>query len=239
MIKKNKKAVILAGGFGTRLKSVLKDKPKPMVDVHGKPFLEYQLQELKKAEFLDIILCIGFKSEVISSYFKSGDQLGISLEYSEEKNPLGTAGAIKNAEDLVSNPFLVINGDTFIEMDFQKFFELHNQKKSMFSVALASNNNQTDCGSVRIDKDGRIIDFQENFSLKGNYLVNMGVYIINPLILKYIPKNKKYSLEKELIPDLISKGIECFGFCFKNQFMDIGTPDRLELFKKRKVRGEL
>jgi len=237
MIKKNKKAVILAGGFGTRLQSALKDKPKPMVDVHGKPFLEYQLQELKKAEFSDIILCIGYKSEVISSHFKSGDQLGISIEYSEEKDPLGTAGAIKNAEDLLCNPFLVINGDTFIEMDFQNFFELHTQKNSMFSVSLALNNNQTDCGSVRIDKDGRIINFQENFSLKGDYLVNMGVYIINPLILKYIPKNKKYSLEKELIPDLISKGIECFGFCFNNKFMDIGTPNRLELFKKKKSKG--
>jgi len=231
----NKKAVILAGGFGTRLQTVLKDKPKPMVDIDGKPFLEYQLKELKKAKFSDVILCTGYKSESIESYFKTGEQLGISIEYSEEKVPLGTAGALKNAEYLLRNPFLVMNGDTFIEIDFQNFFTLHIQKKSMFSIALVSNKNQPDCGSVRIDKNGRIKNFEEKKVLKDGHLVNMGVYIIDPVILNYIPKNKEYSLEKELVPDLISKGIKCYGFCFQSLFMDIGTPERLELF--RKTRG--
>lgn len=223
------KAIILAGGFGTRLKKVIKDRPKPMALIAGKPFLEHQIYLLKDHGVKDIVLAVHYMAGNIKSYFGAGNRLGVNITYSEEETPLGTAGAIKKAEKYIDDTFLVLNGDSYSKIDLEKFLNFHKYEKSDASLSLKKCENSSNYGNVII-KDNKIIDFSEKKdSLEG--LINTGIYIFEPSIFDYISPDKKVSLEEEIFPLLAKKG-NLHGYIQEGYFIDIGRPETYKQFKK-------
>ena len=154
--------LILVGGLGTRLREIIKNIPKVMANIKGKPFLEYLIVQLKNYNLNDIILCTGHLKEKIENYFGNGNHLGVNIVYSEELKPLGTGGAIKLAESLVkSDDFIVMNGDSFFDIDLYKLINYHLDKKALATMALAKVKDIRRFGVVKIDKDSKIKSFFE------------------------------------------------------------------------------
>ena len=188
--------VILCGGLGTRLQSVLKDKPKPMADFSDRPFLELLIDYVGSFGFQRFILCTGHKGESIQDYFENKND-GKSYNISQEPSPLGTAGAIKYAEPLIdSNIFLAMNGDSFCEIDLISFMLFHYSKEALISVALASMEDASDYGGVTMGENDKIINFDEKKDTPSSGWVNAGVYIFDKSILNRIPPDKRYHLNK-------------------------------------------
>ncbi len=223
------KAIILAGGFGTRMKEKLKDVPKPMAPVLGKPFLEHQICYLREQGITDIILAVYNMADKIKSYFGNGSRWLVDLTYSEEEMPLGTAGAIKKAQKYIDDTFLVLNGDTYADIDLQKMLEFHNAKKSNFTMALTKNSDPIHFGSVVMDGN-KIIGFAEKAN-SSNELINAGVYLFEPKLFDYIAPDRNSSIEKDLFPILAKEG-SLYGYKFDGYFMDIGRPETYEQFKE-------
>jgi galactokinase/mevalonate kinase-like predicted kinase/choline kinase len=224
------KALILAGGFGTRLKEVISDRPKVMAPVNGKPFLEYIIQLLRRNGFKEIVISLGYLGDYIKAYFGDGTNFGIKIEYVVEDFPLGTGGAIKNAEGHFSEPFLVVNGDTYLETDLNHLIAFHNDKKSLATIALALINNVGESGLVSLLKSGKIKSFKEKPKSGMRGLVNAGYYFFSPKIFKYIPAKKRLSLEKIVFPKLVNGG-QIHGFPMNASFLDIGKPESYEVAK--------
>jgi D-glycero-alpha-D-manno-heptose-7-phosphate kinase len=223
------KAIILAGGLGTRLKEVVSDRPKPMALIAGKPFLDHQIHSLREQNVKEIILAVHYMSEKIKSYFGSGNRFGVDITYSEEETPLGTAGAIKKAEKYIDNTFLVLNGDSYSKIDLEKFLNFHKSEKSDATLSLKNCENASHYGTVIIN-DNKITNFLEKKeSLKG--LINTGIYLFEPTIFDYISSGKKISLEEEIFPLLARKG-NLNGYIQGGYFIDIGRPETYKQFKR-------
>ncbi len=217
-----KEAIILAGGLGTRLQSVVKDIPKPMADIKGEPFLKYLLDYLSLNGIERVVLSVGFRYEVIEEYFGSKYK-NIELHYAVEEEPLGTGGGIMNALNYTyENLVYLINGDTFFKVDLMELFKFHNQTKADFTLALKPMQNFDRYGSVEIGKD-RILKFNEK-QFKEEGLVNGGIYILNKYLLETLPFPHKFSFEK----DFLEKQLNHFfinGCVVDNYFIDIGIPE--------------
>jgi len=224
------KALILAGGFGTRLKDEVKNVPKPMASILGKRFLEYQINSLMQYDVKDIILAVHYMANKIKSYFGNGSRFGVKITYSEEKTPLGTAGAIKNAEKFIDGSFLVLNGDSYSDMDLRRFLEFHKANGSGCTIGLIKSKNPLHYGNVIMD-GSRIKRFSEKENLSEERLVNMGAYLFEPAVLDFIEPNKKVSLEEEIFPRLSEKG-RLYGYAHEGYFIDIGRPETYRQFKK-------
>ncbi len=223
------KAIILAGGFGTRLKDIVKDVPKPMAMIAGKPFLEHQLHFLKEQSVDEVILAIHYMPNVIKSYFGKGGKVGINITYSEEETPLGTAGAIKNAQKYIEDTFFVLNGDSYSKIDLVKFLKFHKEKKSKFSISLIKSKDSLNHGNVFVENE-KIIKFSEKTG-KGTGLINRGIYIFEPKIFEEIDSYGKISLEEKIFPKLANEG-KLNGYISNEYFMDIGRPETYKQFKK-------
>jgi len=178
------KAVILAGGLGKRLRRAVRDRPKSMALVLGKPFLEYQIEQLRKYDVIKIVLCVGYLAEQIKSYFKDGTKFGIDIRYAVEKEPLGTAGALKNAENyLEDKAFLVLNGDSYSEIDITGFIQFHRKKGGMGTILLTRVSQAQDYGLIKIDEDNRITGFVEKpGKTPSGSVISAGVYLLEPQI---------------------------------------------------------
>lgn len=231
------KALILAGGFGTRLKEVISDRPKVMAPVNGKPFLEYIIQLLRRNGFKEIVISVGYLGDYIKTYFGDGTNFGVKVEYVVEDFPLGTGGALKKAESYFEEPFLVVNGDTYLETDFSRLISFHSGKKSLATIALAVINNVGESGLVSLQKSGKIKSFKEKPKTSKKGLVNAGYYFFTPKIFKHIPSGKRLSLEKIVFPKLVKAGL-IYGYAMNANFLDIGKPESYEIaktyFKKQK-----
>jgi len=222
------KAVILAGGLGTRLKASLTDKPKSMAPILGKPFLEYQIEQLKKYGIKDIVLCVAYLADQIKDHFKDGVEFNVSIQYASEKKLLGTGGALKNAEPyLDKGTFLALNGDSYLKINLSDFFQYHKKKKSSGTIALTRVSRTEKYGLVKTDKGDRITGFLEKEE-KGKpcSTVNAGVYLFEPEVLSFIPREKKISLERCIFPLLLKKQVPLFGYLCSGYFIDIGTPQK-------------
>lgn len=221
--------VVLCGGLGTRLRAAVNGKPKVMADINSRPFLAILIDYIAGFKFKRFILCVGYMGHVIREYYENrmSNIRDLTLLFSEEKELLGTAGAIKNAEALIrSNPFLVVNGDSFCRMDTRKFLDFHIKKKSSLSIALGLPEKEADYGNVALGSEEYIISFDEKAkSDTGNFL-NAGVYLFNSDVLELIPPKISYSLEYDLFPRSIDNGI--YGFITGEKVIDIGTPERYE-----------
>ncbi len=222
------KAIILAGGFGTRLKSVIADMPKPMAPVQGKPFLEYLIYQLKNWGYRDIVISVGYLKDQIISYFGDGRPWGVSIEYSKEDLPLGTGGAIREAMSKYEDKtYLVLNGDSFYNIDLKSLCDFHRVKSAQATMAAVSVEDALRYGSVTMNDLGEVIGFGEKQS-KAKGIINAGIYLLTRSVLATMPSGT-ISFEKEILPELIHKGL--FGSIQQGFFIDIGLPEDYEKFK--------
>ncbi len=224
------KAVILAGGFGKRLRIALEDIPKPMAQIAGKPFLEHQIRFLKDQGVNEIVLCVYHMADKIKSYFGDGRKFAVDITYSEEESPLGTAGAIKKAEKyLKGGTFLVLNGDTYSQINIRDFIEFHKAKKSEYTMCLTTSRNALASGNVILQED-KISDFVGKEDTDSEY-INSGVYLLEPKIFDLIKQNQNVSLEREIFPRLAKEGL-LYGYKYEGYFIDIGLPETYHQFKQ-------
>ena len=226
----NLDVLILCGGSGTRLKEAGKGGPKPMAEIHGRPFLDILVQYVLSFGFRRFILCTGFKSEVIEQYFYKKNDGNIYI-ISEEQEVLGTGGGIKNAEaHILNSPFMVLNGDSICRINLKEFVEFHGRNNAFASMALTTIDDAQDYGSVIINDKLEIDGFNEKSNqIVGPGLVNAGIYLFEKKILRKLGAKRKISLECEILPFLI--GQRLFGFITEERLFDIGTPARLELLR--------
>ncbi|MBA3647902.1 MAG: NTP transferase domain-containing protein [Chitinophagales bacterium] len=223
-------AIILAGGFGTRLQTVVKDIPKPMAPVNGKPFLSFLLNSLEQQAIDQCILSVGYKWKVIYDYF--GSQFNsIKLTYCVEEAPLGTGGAIfKASHTFKEEEFFVLNGDTFFAADLHNLNTLHCQQKTLLSLVLKPMVNFDRYGVVVTNAENKIISFEEKrYYEKGE--VNGGIYIMNRKIFEQIKLQEKFSFEKDLMERYYSQ-MDFYGFPFNDYFIDIGIPEDYQRCQK-------
>ncbi len=215
-------AIILAGGLGLRLRKLVKDIPKPMAPIAGKPFLEYLMLQLVTWGINEVILSIGYRGDVIKSYFGNGDKIGIKIRYAEEKEPLGTAGALKMAAGLLDEEdCIVMNGDSFLDIEFDVLIDFHWVSNAKVSMGLVDVNDASRYGRVVVDNNGSVVGFAEK-GTSGAGTINGGVYVVNREIVKSIPSGV-VSLEKDVLPLLTRRGL--YGRVAAGFFMDIGVPE--------------
>jgi mannose-1-phosphate guanylyltransferase len=229
-------AVILAGGLGTRLRSVTSLTPKCMALVNGRPFLSYLLNMLKEKGIDDVILCIGYLGEQISQYFGQGKSGGSKIRYSREKDQLlGTAGALKLAVNLLDEEFFVINGDTYLEVDYGAIYaNFLGGGESALIVAFHARDGQRQ--DLKIDADG-VVTLYDKESVENLGHVNAGVLALKRTVIDDVEAGRPVSLEKEIFPSLIQRK-QMRAFVTHNQYYDIGSPDRLRVFENS-MRGIL
>jgi D-glycero-alpha-D-manno-heptose 1-phosphate guanylyltransferase len=217
-------AIVLAGGFGTRLQKVVQDIPKPMAPILGRPFLEFQLNYLKSFGIKKVIFSVGYLSEQIITHFKNHFQ-GIDIDYAVEETPLGTGGGILKSFSLVSGAeALVVNGDTLFEVDLHGFYAAHQKSNSLFSIALRQLEEVGRYGSVMINADNRICKFAEKGLFSGAGLINGGVYLIHHDFFRNNILPERFSMEKDVFEPLVNHRA-FYGFPFNAYFLDIGIPE--------------
>lgn len=220
-----KTAIILAGGFGTRLQSVVSDVPKPMAPINSTPFLDYQLAYLKHYGIENIILSVGYLNEKIRDYYQDGLN-GLKINYVMEETPLGTGGGIRKAMELNSDELvLALNGDSFFDVDLNHLKKLHVLKNSQISLALRRADNASRYGAIELDSSDRIISFKEKSSQTHAGFINAGVYLLNQeVFLKHAPANCNFSIEKDFFEKKLDT-LPIYGFEFSGYFIDIGIPE--------------
>jgi len=216
-------AIILLGGKGTRLASMVSEVAKPMAPIQGKPFLEYLICYLKSFSINQFIFLTGHKHDSIENYFSDGSKFKININYSREYATLGTGGAIKQAEELIlSEYFLLLNGDTFFELDINKFLK-SSKMDCLVNIALKHVNNAKRYGFVKKDNHGYITQFKEKPKNLESGNINTGFYLMKKIILDQIPLQET-SLENDIFPQLINK-MQIAGQSLEGNFIDIGIPE--------------
>lgn len=218
-------AVILVGGLGTRLGTLVADRNKPMAQVAGRPFLEYLLIQLRNYQVREVVLCVGYRGECIHQHFGSGAAWGLRLHYSWEQELRGTGGALKLAQNLIrGEDFLVLNGDSFFAMNLERLIAYHRDRKALATIALADVSDARRYGRVDLDADGAIRRFREKDDQPAPTpgRINSGIYMFRRDLLDLIPAGRTVSLEHEVFPGLIGKGF--YGLPLPGYFVDIGVP---------------
>jgi mannose-1-phosphate guanylyltransferase/phosphomannomutase len=222
------KAVVMAGGEGTRLRPLTSNQPKPMVPIVGKPCMEHILELLKEHGFDDVMVTLAFMPQAIRSYFGTGDTLGMNVEYSVEESPLGTAGSVRLASDRLDETFLVISGDALCDVDLTKLVAAHREKGAAVTIGLKSVENPLEFGIVVTDEEGRIERFLEkpSWSQVFSDTINTGIYVLEPEVLRHVPTDRAYDFSKELFPLLLEMGRPLYGHVFDGYWQDIGNLDQ-------------
>jgi mannose-1-phosphate guanylyltransferase / phosphomannomutase len=222
------KAVVMAGGEGTRLRPLTSNQPKPMVPVAGKPCMEHIVELLRRHGMTDIVVTVAYLPQVIRGYFDDGGELGVELHYSVEETPLGTAGSVKNAAELLDETFLVISGDALCDFDLGALVDAHRRRGAVATLALYSVENPLEFGVVITDEDGRVERFLEKPSWGQVFsdTINTGVYVLEPEVLAAVPDGTSYDFSKQLFPDLLRRGKPVFGHLVEGYWQDIGNLDQ-------------
>ena len=222
------KAVVMAGGEGTRLRPLTSNQPKPMVPIVGKPCMEHIVELLRRHGFDDIVVTLAFMPQAIRSYFGDGETHAVSIRYSVEESPAGTAGSVKLAEDALDEPFLVISGDALCDIDLGKLVRFHQEKEALVTIGLKSVDNPLEFGIVVTDEDGRIERFLEKPSWGQVFTdtINTGIYVLDPEVLRHVPADRPYDFSKELFPLLLEMGKPLYGYVADGYWQDIGNLDQ-------------
>lgn len=217
------KAVLLVGGLGTRLREVIPLMPKPLARVGNRPFLELLVRQLVGQGIRDLIMCTGYLAEQIEAEFGDGRDFGVAIEYSKEAHPLGTAGAVKFAETYLQNvsEFLVMNGDSFVDIDLNQLRKFHRNHGGLATVAVVPVENAGRYGMVHADSSHRVMAFSEKTGNESPGLINAGVYVFSRALLDQIPAGP-VSLEKDVFPKILDQGV--YAAEQRGMFIDIGTP---------------
>jgi mannose-1-phosphate guanylyltransferase len=227
------KAVILAGGLGTRLQPYTFFIPKPMLPIGNKPLLEHILEWLKKNNGIDqIVICVSYLHRIIEDYFEDGGRFGMKIQYAKSERPLATAGQLKSAEKLLNETFVCLYGDSIYEFNLQKMIDAHKESKALVSMALLSYKTNLKYGFIDVDgKEDRIISWREKPEVSG--LINIGCYVIEPSFLNFIPNSSAFGMDdavrKALKQQRVVKGFRIGS----SGFVDIGDKKSyLAVYKK-------
>jgi len=217
-------ALLLVGGLGTRLKSVLPSTPKPLAPLGDMTFLHLPVLQLRSQGIRHIVMCSGHLADQIESEFKDGKKWDVAIEHSKELVPLGTAGAVKFADRFLKqdSDFLVMNGDSFLQLDVQEFIRFHYGHGGLVSMAVRKVPDAARFGTVLLNEKNQVVGFREKTGSHDSGIVNGGVYVFNGAVLKNIPEGPS-SLETEIFPKLLSQGV--FALEQHGMFIDIGTPE--------------
>ena len=219
------KAVILAGGKGTRLKPYTTVFPKPLMPIGDKPILEIVVRQLKLHGFNEIIMAVGHLAELIMTFFDDGSKFGVEIDYSRENKPLGTAGGLGLIKNELNETFLMLNGDVLTTLDYSDLVNYHKRNGAIATIALKKRDVKSDFGVVEIDDGNSIVEYTEKPKI--DYLVSMGVYVFDPKVLEYIRENE-YLDFPDIIKKLISNGETVKGYIYDGYWLDIGRPDDYE-----------
>jgi mannose-1-phosphate guanylyltransferase/phosphomannomutase len=221
------RAVVMAGGEGTRLRPLTSNQPKPMVSICGKPCIEHIVELVHRYGIDDVVITLAFMPQVIRGYLGDGSALGVRIEYAVEEQPLGTAGSVRNAIHLLDETFVVISGDALCDFDLSEIVAFHRERGALATIALKSVDNPLEFGVVIVDDEGRIERFLEKPSWGQVFsdTINTGVYVIEPELLERIPEGEPYDFSKQLFPDLLAEGAPLYGYVVpENRYwQDIGT----------------
>ena len=221
--------ILLVGGFGTRLKPLTNDSPKPMLPVAGLPVTEHQILAAKKAGLHTIVLATSYLAEVFTPYFGDGSKWGIKILYAVEKEPLGTGGAIRNAAELLGRdePIVIFNGDVLSRHSIADQIAFHIEKKADVTLHLIDVVDARAFGCVPTDSAGRVTAFLEKMDNPVTNSINAGCYVFSPSVIDEIPLGEVVSIERETFPALVSSGRAVFGFKDQSYWLDVGTPAAL------------
>lgn len=217
-------AVLLVGGLGTRLRSVVPSLPKPLAAVGSRPFLELLVRQTRSQGIRRLVMCTGHLADQVEQEFGDGERWQIAIEYSREDRPLGTAGAIKLAHKHLTDvsKFLVMNGDSFLEINLSNLLQFHCQHDGLVSMAVVNVENSERYGTVSCNSEGRVTGFREKTDSSGPALVNAGIYVFSHRVLDYLPEASS-SLERDVFPLLLTRGV--YAQKQHGIFIDIGTPE--------------
>jgi mannose-1-phosphate guanylyltransferase/phosphomannomutase len=222
------KAVVMAGGFGTRIQPLTHSRPKPMLPIINRPMMEQTMLNLRDLGISEFIVLLYFKPEVIQNYFGDGSDFGMKITYVIPDDDYGTAGAVKLAQEHIGDDnFIIISGDLVTDFDFQKIFDYHREKESKLTITLTSVENPLEFGVVIANENGTIEKFLEKPSWGEVFsdTINTGIYIIEPEILEYIPKGENFDFAKDLFPLLMKEGVELIAGHANGYWRDVGNPD--------------
>ncbi len=223
--EKKNKVILMVGGLGERLGSLTKDTPKPMLKVGNKSILETIVENFKGYGYTNIVMCLNYKSEIIQDYFGDGSEFGVNIEYIVEEKRMGTAGALSLLKDNSKEPFFVMNGDLLTNVNFEKIHECYLLNKAQALMCVREYESQVPYGVINIENT-KIVSVEEKPTQK--FFVNAGIYMLNPEVLKYIPKNEFYNMTT-LFEKLIDKDKNIISFPIDGYWLDIG---RFEEYKK-------
>ncbi|MDQ4142209.1 MAG: sugar phosphate nucleotidyltransferase [Actinomycetota bacterium] len=227
MSEERLQAVVMAGGEGSRLRPLTSNMPKPMLPVANRPLMEHIVMLLKEHGITDVVATVQFLSSVIRNYFGDGSDLDVSLSYSTEEVPLGTAGSVLNARDLLSGTFLVISGDALTDIDLTDVVRWHKDRGAAATIVLKPMNDPLEFGVVMTDEEGRVGRFLEKPSWGQVFsdTVNTGIYVIEPEVLDLIPLDQPYDFSSELFPAMLDKGLPIYGYSTDAYWTDVGNTE--------------
>jgi mannose-1-phosphate guanylyltransferase / phosphomannomutase len=222
------KAVVMAGGEGTRLRPLTSNQPKPMVPIVGKPCIEHILELLREHELTDVIVTVAFLPQAIRGYFGTGESLGMAIGYSVEESPLGTAGSVRHAARQLDETFLVISGDALCDVDLSELVAFHKDRGAAVTIGLKAVDNPLEFGIVVTDEEGRVERFLEKPSWGQVFsdTINTGIYVLEPEVLRHVPTDRSYDFSKELFPLLLEMGRPIYGYSMDGYWQDIGNLDQ-------------
>ncbi len=213
------KAVILAGGLGTRLQPYTTFMPKPMLPLGEKPLLEHLIDWNRKNGIKSIVLCVSYLRKTIEDYFENGKRFGVEIEYANANRPLATAGQLKTAEKFIDDTFVCIYGDSIFDFNLKQMITRHKQKKSFVTMGLFEFKTNLPYGVIETSKNGKVLSWNEKPEINAN--INMGCYVMEPGVFDFIPKNKPYGMD-DLVRKIMTKNKLVQSFITKKGFIDIG-----------------
>jgi mannose-1-phosphate guanylyltransferase len=224
------KAILLIGGLGTRLHPLTLTTPKPLLPIAGRPFLAYQLDFLRSQGFRDIVLCTAYKAEDFHKSMGNGESCGVRLSYVHEAAPLGTGGAIKNAESFIEGPALICNGDILMQLNLQELVTFHQNKKALATLALTHVSDPSAYGVVEVDSEGHIQRFIEKPApgQSRSNMINAGAYVFEKEVFTMIPPQTAYSVERALFPRLLEMKMPFFAKALPGYWLDVGTIEKYQ-----------
>lgn len=226
------KAMILAAGEGTRLRPLTEDRPKPMLDVAGRPLLEHTIAWLRHYGFTEIAINLHYRPDIVINHFGDGAAFGINITYSLEEEPLGTAGGVKRIVGFFDAPFVLVYGDVLTDLDLKALVDFHFAQpvEPHVSMSLYHVPNPWECGIVDLNAQGRVTRFVEKPPREDlfSHLASAGVVIIDPAVLEYVPENTVYDFGRDLFPKLLRLGTPLYGWPLPDTtyLVDIGTPEK-------------
>jgi NDP-sugar pyrophosphorylase family protein len=221
-----KAALILAGGQGIRLRPITYELPKSMITIKGKPILEYIINKLKEAEVTDVVISIGYLGERVKEYFGDGSKFGVNIKYMEEAKPLGTGGAIKQAQNIFKDDTLVINGDQLFDFDLSKIYNFHKKQRALITVAVTNREDISKFGAVEMDGDKIVSFIEKPATNQPTHLINAGIYVLNPLVFSLLPEGQS------AFPDFLTRMSQrgrLNGFLYSGKWFPC---DNLQLYEK-------